>query len=532
MQAAAPELAAPDVRLFVAGVPTVDSAAAALRVAFEAYGRVTKVQHFAQRGFAFVTFSSAADAKLALAATSAESGHISSLFTDVKAAVNGKQKQQRSAKRADHTKAELAVWSGADDISLVLLAPSSHAARLAEYLTSGEWCNHSDEVRVLATTKATGLQCAEKVALLVQCPSDPSAAASALRHDSFLTIALNKALVLQPMSPLASLQQAIEAAASRLIAAAANEPEGTLRVRLSAFPPTLATFVAESLPAAFTQQVPDETDLKMVLSPANYSVMLSLIELQDGFRLGLEQSQSSTEEQSNSKCGVSSCGRQKMVSRAYYKLSEALGRYRLGVCQPADRIIDRLMDQHRLHGCKSAAAAAAEDADAMLIAVDCGAAPGGWSKLLAESGYCQTVYAIDPGNLELGLEDDADDNNSLLKACIVHMRCKAQDAISSFTTDGTVADIWVSDMCLQDMEEQHDIFKTAVDAQVVRRSTSDRKGALVVLTLKCTRGYSKASFDGQAAAQVERLQKILEDVQTIHLMTNRTGERTIIGFVR
>mmetsp|Transcript_37368 Transcript_37368/g.74022 ORF Transcript_37368/g.74022 Transcript_37368/m.74022 type:complete len:219 (-) Transcript_37368:237-893(-) len=181
----------------------------------------------------------------------------------------------------------------------------------------------------------------------------------------------------------------------------------------------------------------------------------------------------------------------------------------------------------------------------LLVAVDCGAAPGGWTKLLAESGCCETVFAVDPADIPL-IDDHVAStlgNRILSKnggsdakfaaepdyehdgGVMVHLRCKIQDAILRFQKNSIRADVWVSDMCLQEMEAQHDIFASALAAGVVSR------GALVVLTLKCTKGHSKESFDAQAAQEVARLETLLKDVRVLHLMSNRSGERTVVGFV-
>ena len=118
---------------------------------------------------------------------------------------------------------------------------------------------------------------------------------------------------------------------------------------------------------------------------------------------------------------------------------------------------------------------------------------------------------------------------------------KAQDAIAVFAARSLQADVWVSDMCLHELSAQREILAAARDAGVLRRGgrrdgdgdgLPPRRGALVVLTLKCNRGHSKRSYDAQVEAEVENLGGILQDIQVIHLFSNRSGERTVIGFVR
>ena len=87
-------------------------------------------------------------------------------------------------------------------------------------------------------------------------------------------------------------------------------------------------------------------------------------------------------------------------------------------------------------------------------------------------------------------------------------------------------DIWVSDMCLHDMGYQVDILSKAIKCGVVR------SGTFFVLTFKCNRGHSKASFDEQVSEQRQRLESFSSNVHTFHLFSNRNGERTVVGYIR
>jgi len=56
-------------------------------------------------------------------------------------------------------------------------------------------------------------------------------------------------------------------------------------------------------------------------------------------------------------------------------------------------------------------------------------------------------------------------------------------------------------------------------------------GTFFVLTLKCTLGYSATAFDQQTEQQVKRLDGISRDIHVVHLFSNRSSERTVIGYL-
>eukprot|EP00536_Pseudo-nitzschia_multiseries_P018787 jgi/Psemu1/328913/estExt_fgenesh1_pg.C_31120002 len=93
------------------------------------------------------------------------------------------------------------------------------------------------------------------------------------------------------------------------------------------------------------------------------------------------------------------------------------------------------------------------------------------------------------------------------------------------TTTKRVLDVWVSDMCVKDVRGQIDALLAARDACVVG------PGTFFVLTLKCVVGYSAKAFEYQTNEQVARLSGISRDVQVVHLFSNRSSERTVIGYL-
>ena len=156
-------------------------------------------------------------------------------------------------------------------------------------------------------------------------------------------------------------------------------------------------------------------------------------------------------------------------------------------------------------------------------------APGGWTKCLADSGVFTDIFSVDPAELTIPSTLMATEEGGV----VTHLRMKAQESIKKLSSSGVVADVLVSDMCLHSMEDQCEILASALKAGVLRRKGRHVRGSFVVLTLKCTKGHSKASFDTQTNAQVELLKKsgVLEDVKCFTSWQIK-GERTVAGFVQ
>ncbi|VEU35402.1 unnamed protein product [Pseudo-nitzschia multistriata] len=213
-------------------------------------------------------------------------------------------------------------------------------------------------------------------------------------------------------------------------------------------------------------------------------------------------------------------GEDKSISRAYWKLQEAWERYRYRYEAP----------------CLDAAGSGHGEA---LWALDCGAAPGGWTKFLFRPGVVGRIYAVDPGELSRdvvpGLDEglaEAGASTPAATSIVKHVATTIQAAVPDLAADlrsssrtNKVLDIWVSDMCCKDMAGQIDCFLLARSEGVVG------PGTFFVLTLKCVVGYSATAFEYQAKEQVARLEGISRDVQVVHLFSNRSSERTIIGYL-
>ena len=154
-----------------------------------------------------------------------------------------------------------------------------------------------------------------------------------------------------------------------------------------------------------------------------------------------------------------------------------------------------------------------------VIALDCGSAPGGWTKFAIEHFQCKKVYSVDPGQLApsvLKMEETE------------HVQMKIQDAIPSLVKDNVKIKLWVSDMCLHNMSSQIDFLLMAKENGLLADN------ALFVLTLKCVVGKSKTAFDSQAEQTVDTLKDTanVNGVEIMHLFSNRSGERMVMGYIK
>ena len=184
------------------------------------------------------------------------------------------------------------------------------------------------------------------------------------------------------------------------------------------------------------------------------------------------------------------------VCRAYYKLQELS--LRTGVFDAQQRLDSSETTQRR-------------------VAMDVGAAPGGWSTYLASHAGFGTVYAVDPGAMDPSLP-----------ASIVHMPVRADAAVAELLSrglQGTVA-CYACDMNCP-TSTTVDIFLSALPLLA--------RDAIVVLTLK---NFDGALFTWKqncelaaqrvaAACGVER-----GDVKIIHLIANGPAEVTLLARYR
>lgn len=259
-------------------------------------------------------------------------------------------------------------------------------------------------------------------------------------------------------------------------------------IRLQVFPPHLCSPLLDVLETRM-----DDLEKKdsVVLTPRASTHVLGLVqvveavpEIHDGlFCLGLWES-TSVPLPTPSPSSINNVGTN--ICRAYWKLQEAFERYPFQLPNASN-----------------------------LTALDCGAAPGGWTQFVARNLQCQKIYSIDPGALDsavLELEN------------VAHWPLTIQNALPKLQEEENTIDVWVSDMCVKDMEQQIDWLLKALEMEVVGR------GTFFVLTLKCIVGHSTQTFDRMVGEQTKRLLPLAHDLHTVHLFSNRHSERTILGY--
>ena len=157
----------------------------------------------------------------------------------------------------------------------------------------------------------------------------------------------------------------------------------------------------------------------------------------------------------------------------------------------------------------------------------------------------ERIYAIDPGQLSsevLALDTTTTTTEENKTNIIRYLPTTIQQAIPelvrelqtrtttrtssvSGTTPTPYLDIWVSDMCVKDLRNQLEYFFLARQHQLVGR------GTFFVFTIKCVVGYSSTAFEHQCHEQYRRLQPLAQHLHTFHLFSNRTSERTILGYL-
>eukprot|EP00980_Cylindrotheca_fusiformis_P005012 scaffold1062_cov130-Cylindrotheca_fusiformis.AAC.18 len=260
-------------------------------------------------------------------------------------------------------------------------------------------------------------------------------------------------------------------------------------IRLQVFPPQLSSQLLDLLE---TQLDDLATPGSVVLTPKTSTHVLGVVRLVEAvseahhglYVIGLWESMS-TPLPSPPLKPVNSFD--SSICRAYWKLQEAFERYRFEL----------------------------PEASTSLTSLDCGASPGGWTQFLERNLRCQKIYSIDPGVLHSSVLDL--DN-------VIHMQLTIQKALPKLREEDAKIDVWVSDMCVKDMEQQVDWLLKAQEMGVLG------PGAFFVLTLKCILGHSTKTFDSLVEQQVTRLQPLARDLHTMHLFSNRYSERTILGY--
>lgn len=455
---------------------------------FDRYGNVVDVSIIGgggkQQPYAFVQFESSQSAQAAIFEAAP-----SSLYRQVKAAQPiDRSKRKRSNTARQKREAELQhIKDVCSKTNLILQVQSTHIHRVKEFLK-----NISKNQSIELASQSTS---SKNVALIFVSAPNPISLANALSKSENLEIiarAVNKLYIVQPGVIQADLnkEEGCDAVVKYLIQNRITSCDDLESVRLQIFPPSCQRKVIAAVEAL------DDNGLSAKLNPRDATETISIVQVfKDKFpdalvMCGVSKSIDYSIQRESPKNG------QEAISRAYYKIKEAVSRYK---SERADFSLESYRD---------------------CIAIDCGSAPGGWTKYLAQDAKMKIVHSVDPGDLDPAIE---------LENNVNHMRMKIQEAIpllkSQIQQDEDKIKVFVSDACLHSMSAQADFLLEAKEQGILADE------AFFVLTLKCTIGHGKANFDAQVDQVVCNLKDKAEtrDVSVVHLFSNRIGERTLIG---
>jgi hypothetical protein len=329
---------------------------------------------------------------------------------------------------------------------------------------------------------------------------------------------------------------------------ASDDAKRAVVARVDVFPMGLQRSVVSNLTALLDAESIPEGELD--ISPSNYTHSLSVVQLD-----------AKTNDVKNEKMGVrgtflvgvaplklsapiiypassSSSDDDDVICRSYRKLAEAFERYRGGRRFHRD-VAGRLPPFPFLRdsSARSGSKRRSNDrGDSPLIAIDCGSAPGGWTKYLSERTDCDSIYSIDPGDMDPRVSSIPKVHHLKMTSAdaVPHLR----DALSASSTGGGGDDViseratvvlWVGDMCTHEATGQVDALLRFRESGMVRHD------AAFVLTVKCCNvGHGRARHDEFAEREAGRLRDRAGayGVEVMHLFSNRMSERTIVGFVK
>ncbi|KAL7532556.1 hypothetical protein ACHAWF_004184 [Thalassiosira exigua] len=455
--------------------------------------------------YCFITFTDATSAQRAISSSTPTEE-----YKEIRPAKPLVTRVRSNASRAREEERLLRIKQLGKMSNLIVQAQSSHLDRFVHYLERNnklditEMPLLSDEDRnceVLGSTKTNS----KNVSLLYLSCKDPIEFSRKLNNDLLLARAINKTYIVHRglLEGNLSTSQGCNDFAQMLCEKYYQSSDDVNQTRLQVFPPRFQPCLLQSL-GTVTKQT------NKFISKS-FTHMLSVVEVYKYNGRGRANQHADNEARLymvgtfpaapqtdvfDTNNMITSCNDGDEVSRAYYKLEEAIATY--------EEIKGNLPPEFH----KS-------------VAVDCGSAPGGWTKCLIEHFGCR-VYSIDPGALDPSVLEMKETR---------HIQAKIQDALPLLLKDTGAAGkvkIWVSDMCLHNMSDQVDLLLRAKESGLLASKS------FFVLTLKCIAGHSKEAYNAQVERAVDKLRAIapVDDVQTYHLFSNRSGERTVTGYMR
>jgi 23S rRNA U2552 (ribose-2'-O)-methylase RlmE/FtsJ len=448
-----------------------------LETLFRPFGTVTEVfiPSRTDKHYAFISFFESEAAEHVL--EQSESLVHPELFDNIQPAEAPRNKHQKRVDDEWKNKLKLCQKS-----NIMCQVHHSHLERLDDFIAASD--NGSIIVGSITTNSTS-------ISLLLINTQDHTLFVQWLEKHSFASSAVNQLYLVQSNDIRGQVETQVTSKALDLLRSLSPGPAA---VRLCMFPPKLQSAFLQSVQGKWDEN--DEKLKNIQLDPRDYTHKLSIVQVdstggpdeQGGlFCMGITARIPIIPMTENPNADANDDNHD--ICRAYHKLKEAFVRYDFQGPQGSD-----------------------------MVALDCGAAPGGWTKYLTKHFDCQKVYSVDPGML----------SPSVTRLPVVeHVAARIEDFLPMLQAKGVLLDIWVSDMCLKDMSYQVTCMLAARDMAVLR------KGLFFVLTLKCTLGHAKSTFDRQVAEEVVRLKEhnLVRDLQIIHLFANRIGERTIMGYL-
>ena len=437
-----------------------------------------------------------------------------------------------------------------DEVDIVLQVHNSHADRLCEYIESGVYLDSlsaDDTVGGGGPIIVDSMKRSKTVSILYVSSrlKDPKQLAIKMINDENLTFALNKVFLVEKGSIIQGTldTDVVNAVVTKFKSLSSSNhhygeikehdiveppttntgttgvkrlldgnpkksllpPDHKIGVRLQLFPPNRQTLFLSRMDDSLNHH-----DIPVEFSPTSFLYVLSIVQVDvdsdtkdERFLLGLTEFSELNESffhgrRSGFKPITNDSTNDDEVCRAYRKLEEAFRRY---------PHVEK--NTSLLHTLKNS------------VALDCGAAPGGWTQFLLQQVKCHKVYSVDPGSLSPSIME-------LDK--VEFMKMKIETAIQLLLDQNQVKiNLWVSDMCLQNMEDQLEMMIQAKNAGILADNT------FFILTMKCFKGHSKTAYDEQVNdifVNGKRFQSIsTRDVHILHLFSNRKGERTVMGYI-
>ena len=431
--------------------------------------------------------------------------------------------------------------------NFVLMVNRSHLERVVDFIQEAADANNNNLMTIVDTKKSTASKSCSLIFIHTNTDNNAASASlleSLLSQFKFLLLGLNKIYIMTSNKSivrgrLAPFKESDVIAKKHhdgvdtisqhlydvLLKLQTDNPSSSssssnrkpIKVKVDVYPAKLQKLVISNITALLDGNNIPESELD--ISPTDQDYNMSIIQIDSAEEINKNSSANNATDVSGTFfVGIATAAETippisnpinnpDDICRAYYKLSEAFTRY-----QPNGFTLKRT------NWCDSSPT---KRPKRPVIAIDCGAAPGGWTKFLIEQTYVDEVYSIDPGEL----------NQSVSSLHSVHhMKMTAAKAIPQLrnTLSKNSISLWVSDMCIHDISKQVDTFLHAKKAQLFEPD------AAFILTIKCNVGHAKECFDKIAKNEAARLAKEGDayDIQIIHLFSNRIGERTIIGYIK